>query len=148
MVMTTPFEFSVTRAAWPADEAALRAVRTAVFIFEQRVPVELEWDGRDAECGHVLARDASGVAMGTGRLLPEQKIGRMAVLARARGQGVGAAILRELLQMARERGYDSVELSAQTHALGFYVKAGFAVISEEYLDAGIPHRSMRLQLGV
>jgi predicted GNAT family N-acyltransferase len=128
------------------DEAALRTVRAAVFIDEQQVPLELEWDGRDDACLHVLACNAQGEPIGTGRLLPEGKIGRMAVVRAARGKGVGAAILRELLAAAREHGFATVELSAQTHALGFYARFGFGVISDEYLDAGIPHRSMRLRL--
>ena len=121
-------------------------VRASVFIDEQGVPPELEWDGRDRICLHVLARDAGGMAIGTGRLLPEGRIGRMAVVKAARDQGVGAAILRELLAVARERGFDEVELSAQTHALGFYERFGFAAVSDEYADAGIPHRTMRLTL--
>lgn len=144
--MSKPFEFSVVRASWPRDEAALRAVRAAVFIDEQRVPPELEWDGRDEACLHVLARSADGAAIGSGRLLPEAKIGRMAVLCAARGRGVGAAILRELLVMARERGDIEIELSAQTHALAFYGKFGFAAVGDVYLDAGMPHRRMQLRL--
>ena len=146
--MAQPFQFSVIRAEWPRDEAALRAVRSAVFIDEQRVPPELEWDGRDSACVHVLARDAAGAAIGTGRLLPEGKIGRMAVVRATRGNGVGAAILRALLAEARERGFAEIELSAQTHALGFYERFGFVVASEEYPDAGIPHRTMRLRISV
>ncbi len=144
--MSKPFEFSVARALWPHDEAALRAVRAAVFIDEQRVPIELEWDGRDHASLHVLARNADGAAIGTGRLLPDGKIGRMAVSREARGKGVGLAMLRELLAAARERGFTEVELSAQTHALGFYEKSGFIAVSGEYLDAGIPHRTMRLAI--
>jgi predicted GNAT family N-acyltransferase len=124
----------------------LRSVRTAVFIHEQGVPPELEWDCRDANCLHVLAFDSTGAAIGTGRLLPEGKIGRMAVLQTARGQGVGAAILRKLVAAARERGFSEVELSAQTHALGFYGRFGFTAISDEYVDAGILHRTMRCRL--
>lgn len=146
--MPDPFRFSVMRAQWPRDEAALRAVRTAVFIDEQRVPPDLEWDGVDEHCLHVLARDGAGAAIGTGRLLPDGRIGRMAVLQARRGRGVGAAILHELTAAARERGFAAVELSAQTHALGFYQRYGFTVISGEYFDAGIPHRTMRKLFGV
>ena len=144
--MAKLLQFSVTRAGWPQDEAALRTVRTAVFIVEQRVPPALEWDGLDAKCLHVLACSADGTPIGTGRLLPDCKIGRMAVSQAARGHGVGAAIMRELLAMARERGDTEVALSAQTHALGFYEKFGFVICSDEYPDAGIPHRNMRLRL--
>jgi len=144
--MNRPLQFSVTPATWPREAAALRAVRTAVFIHEQGVPPDMEWDDLDEHCVHVLARDADGRAIGTGRLLPDCKIGRMAVLRSARGQGVGAAILRALLAMARERGDTEIELSAQTHALGFYEKFGFVACGDEYQDVGIPHRSMRLRL--
>jgi predicted GNAT family N-acyltransferase len=144
--MAQHLQFSVTRANWPGDAAALREVRTAVFIDEQGVPPDMEWDALDETSMHVLARDANGRAIGTGRLLPDRKIGRMAVVQSARGQGVGAAIMRALLAMARERGDAEVELSAQTHALGFYAKFGFVAFGEEYLDVGIPHRSMRLRL--
>lgn len=144
--MPTPFVFAIARAAWPRDEADLRTVRSAVFIDEQHVAPELEWDGRDADCQHVIARDAFGAPVGTGRLLPEGKIGRMAVLRRARGYGVGAAILHELLSAARERGFLEIELSAQTHALGFYARASFVAEGGEYMDAGLPHRTMRLRL--
>jgi predicted GNAT family N-acyltransferase len=95
---------------------------------------------------HALARDAAGRALGTGRLLPDGHIGRMAVLPQARGQGVGAALLRALMQAARDRGEREVALSAQTHAIAFYERFGFVVEGEEYDDAGIPHRMMRLVL--
>jgi predicted GNAT family N-acyltransferase len=144
--MPATLQFSVVRALWPRDEPLLRGVRTAVFIVEQGVPPELEWDGRDADCLHVLACDVAGAAIGTGRLLPEGKIGRMAVLQAARGRGVGAAILHELMGAARERDFAAVELSAQTHALDFYRKCGFVIVSDEYLDAGILHRTMRCRL--
>jgi GNAT superfamily N-acetyltransferase len=94
----------------------------------------------------VLACDAAGIAIGTGRLLPEGKIGRMAVLHTARAHGVGAELMGELLAIARERGLPEVELSAQTHALGFYARFGFVGEGAEYEDAGIPHRRMRLAL--
>jgi predicted GNAT family N-acyltransferase len=126
--------------------AALRAIRTAVFVAEQNVPVELEWDGVDDQCLHVLAESAGGEAIGTGRLLPDGHIGRMAVLKSWRGNGVGSAILTELIAAARERRHSAVELSAQTHAIEFYRRHGFEVVSGEYLDAGIPHRKMRMSL--
>lgn len=144
--MKEPFRFSVTRADWRSDGAALRAVRSAVFVVEQRVPEALEWDAHDAASLHVLARDAAGAPIGTGRLLPAGRIGRMAVVAAARGRGVGAAILRELLAAAGERGLHELELGAQTHALGFYARCGFVAEGDVYDDAGMPHRAMRLRL--
>jgi predicted GNAT family N-acyltransferase len=136
----------VRRVTWQESGDALHAIRRAVFIEEQNVPAALEWDGADDECLHVLATTAAGAAVGTGRLLPDAHIGRMAVLATWRGRGVGRLMLAELIGAARERGYPAVELSAQTHATGFYARFGFEIVSGEYLDAGIPHRTMRLSL--
>ncbi|MEO8442767.1 MAG: GNAT family N-acetyltransferase [Betaproteobacteria bacterium] len=136
-------QVTVRRVVWSAAREELRAIRIDVFVREQHVPEALEWDAIDEECLHVLARTAAGDAIGTGRLLPDGHIGRMAVLAQWRGRGVGARLLAELIAAATERGYAEVELSAQTHAIGFYRRCGFEVVSGEYLDAGIPHRSMR-----
>ena len=141
-----PPAFTVARVSWARAHAALRAVRRTVFVDEQRVPEALEWDGIDDACIQVLATAVSGEAIGTGRLLPDGHIGRMAVLKAWRGQGVGAALLRELIAAAREQGHTRAELSAQTHAIGFYRRFGFEVAGGEYLDAGIPHRAMWLEL--
>jgi predicted GNAT family N-acyltransferase len=126
------------------EEAA--PIRYAVFVDEQKVPAEIELDDWDALSLHALALDAQGRVLGTGRLLPDGHIGRMAVLQSARGQGVGTALLRALLQAARARGDREVVLSAQTHAMPFYEKAGFIAEGDEYDDAGIPHRQMRLSM--
>jgi predicted GNAT family N-acyltransferase len=126
------------------DEAA--PIRYAVFVDEQKVPAEIELDDWDALSLHALALDAQGRVLGTGRLLPDGHIGRMAVLQSARGQGVGSALLRALLQAARARGDREVVLSAQTHAMPFYEKAGFIAEGDEYDDAGIPHRQMRRRM--
>ena len=144
--MNRHLEFTVRRADWHDDGAALRDVRKAVFVDEQHVPEELEWDGVDEQCVHVIAEAATGEAIGTGRLLPDGHVGRMAVLADWRRRGVGSLLLAELLIAARDRGHGVIELSAQTHALGFYRRCGFEVVSAEYLEAGIAHRSMRLPL--
>lgn len=126
------------------EEAA--PIRYAVFVDEQKVPTEIELDDWDALSLHALALDAQGRVLGTGRLLPDGHIGRMAVLQSARGQGVGTALLRALLQAARARGDREVVLSAQTHAMPFYEKAGFIAEGDEYDDAGIPHRQMRRRM--
>lgn len=144
--MQQPSPVTVRRVSWEEAGAALRAIRTAVFVVEQGVPEELEWDGIDPQCVHVLAASAAGEAVGTGRLLPDGHIGRMAVLKHWRGHGVGGRMLAELIAAARERRHAVVELSAQTHALGFYRRCGFETVSEEYLEAGIPHRAMRMSL--
>ena len=138
--------FSVKRVSWAGAYDALRAVRTAVFIAEQRIPEALEWDEMDACCVHVLATTGANEPIGTGRLLPDGHIGRMAVLRSWRGKGVGAALLRELIAAAMEQGHAHAELSAQTYAVGFYRRFGFEVTGEEYLEVGIPHRTMQRAL--
>lgn len=139
-------DYKVRLADWQRDEAALRALRTAVFVREQSVPEDEEWDGLDADCAHVLAEHPAEGVIGTGRLHPSGKIGRMAVLAAWRGHGVGAAILRLLLEEARRRGLDAVYLHGQVPVLGFYARFGFVAEGAEFDEAGIPHRLMRLQL--
>ena len=129
---------------WDEARAQASPIRFAVFVDEQKVPLEMELDEHDAECLHVIASDGTK-AVGTGRLLPDGHIGRMAVLKEARGQGVGAAMLKVLMDAARARGDKGVALSAQTHAVGFYRRYGFVEEGPEYLDAGIPHRSMRCE---
>ncbi len=113
---------------------------------EQQVPPEEELDATDADCVHALAFNHLGEPIGTGRLLPDGHIGRMAVLKASRGNGVGAAILLRLTEQARARGFTQVVLSAQTHARAFYAKYGFKEEGEEYLDANIAHILMRKML--
>jgi predicted GNAT family N-acyltransferase len=133
---------------WTTTGSAIRAIRETVFIHEQGVPVELEWDGLDSACAHVLAWNDRGEAIGTARMQQNGTIGRMAVLKDWRGRGVGRALLRTLLDLATRRGLSRVTLSAQTHALGFYERAGFDVVGEPFIDAGIPHRKMVKELKV
>lgn len=122
----------------------LRAVREAVFVREQQVPLDLEWDKLDPFSQHVIARDAAGVAIGTGRLTPERKIGRMAVLPEWRNAGVGAALLQALLRLARGHGWHDVSLHAQVGALDFYLRHGFVACGPRFSEAGIEHQAMRL----
>jgi predicted GNAT family N-acyltransferase len=110
------------------------------------VPEGLEWDGLDESATHVLASDADGRPVGTGRLLDDGRIGRIAVLAEHRGRGVGSAILQRLIETAAERGLARVSLHAQVNALEFYRRHGFQVEGGEFLEAGIPHRRMTLAL--
>jgi len=144
--MLPGFAYYVERVDWQSAAAPLRQVRRLVFVEEQGVPEELEWDEWDARCVHVLARTSTGEPVGTGRLLPDAHIGRMAVLPRWRRHGVASAMLRELLAVARERGDDVVRLNAQTQAMPFYLRFGFAAQGPEFQDAGIPHRLMVLRL--
>ncbi len=139
-------DFHLEPASWAVDAAELMAVREQVFVLEQGVPVEDEHDALDAVSRHMLARDGSGVPIGTGRLTPDGHIGRMAVLTPWRGRGVGSALLRSLLELARERGLETVELHAQSHALGFYTRFGFVAEGAQFDECGIPHRRMRLTL--
>lgn len=123
-----------------------RPLRTAVFIDEQRVPVEMEWDDDDAHCVHAVARNRLGDAVATARLLPaadgRTRIGRMAVTRSLRGTGIGREVLRALMQASARRGDREILLHAQTSALGFYAREGFVVHGERFEEAGIEHVEM------
>jgi len=144
--MSSLFAFTVRRVEWRDACSELRAVRERVFIDEQKVPVELEWDDLDQVSTHVLAQSSEGEPIGTGRLLPDGHIGRMAVVQGWRGRGVGSGLLQQLMRMAHEAGFTEVRLNAQTHALPFYANHGFLVEGPIFLDAGIEHRHMRCTL--
>ncbi|OGA08308.1 MAG: GNAT family N-acetyltransferase [Betaproteobacteria bacterium RIFCSPHIGHO2_12_FULL_69_13] len=131
---------------WNDARAQASRIRFAVFVEEQRVPPEIELDDMDARCIHALAYAPDGTAIGTGRLLPDGHIGRMAVIRDWRGRGVGSAILESLVRAAASRGDSRVVLSAQTHALDFYRRQGFVAEGEVYEEAGIPHQAMRRTL--
>ena len=120
------------------------AIRFEVFVDEQKVPAEIELDDMDAVCLHAVAYDAAGNALGTGRLLPDGHIGRMAVRKAGRGTGIGGAILQQLMDKARARGDALVVLNAQTVAAPFYARYGFVQRGEEFDEAGIPHVEMTL----
>ena len=132
-------------ADWTRHGPLIDAIRRRVFIEEQGVPEALEWEARDAQCDWFLAWVA-GQAVGIARLTPDAFIGRMAVLPEWRRRGVGRALLEAALARARARGLPAVSLHAQTHAVGFYARAGFAAEGEVFLEAGIPHRRMTLTL--
>ncbi|WP_144634948.1 GNAT family N-acetyltransferase [Bordetella genomosp. 13] len=132
--------------AWERLRDDASVVRHAVFVVEQSVPVEIEMDDQDAVSVHAVAYDAEGRPVATGRLLPDGHIGRMAVMARTRGAGVGGQVLRALIERARAQGHAEVALNAQTHARAFYEGHGFVAEGDEFVEAGIPHVSMRLAL--
>jgi len=136
----------IERVSWQSAEKELRALREAIFINEQQVPEELEWDGLDDSCAHVLAFDEQNRPIGTGRLLPDGHIGRMAVLPPWRHQGVGSALLSALIAIAQKMHLAGVELDAQTQALGFYQQQGFYTVGEVFMDAGILHQRMQKML--
>lgn len=136
--------FSIKVVNWKTHAAVLMAVREAVFIREQQVPVALEWDGMDENARHLLAQTNAGEAIGCARLIGDGSIGRMAVLKSWRGRGVGRALLEKAVAIYRQQSIHIVTLSAQVHAVSFYEKSGFKVISAPYLDAGIMHVDMQL----
>jgi predicted GNAT family N-acyltransferase len=136
-------EITIKHIDWQRGEALIRAVRHAVFVREQGIPADLEWDGCDTGCLHVLALDARGAAVGTARMQTDGHIGRMAVLKDRRGQGVGSRLLASLVGIAREMRLPSVWLTAQITALPFYLKHEFVVEGDEFSEAGIVHRRMR-----
>jgi predicted GNAT family N-acyltransferase/predicted Zn-ribbon and HTH transcriptional regulator len=138
--------FAILTVTFEAAEEAIRRIRTEVYIQEQNVPDELEWDGEDPQCIHVLAVDEDGEAVGTARLTAGGKLGRMAVLKPWRGRGVGSAMVKVLTELARERGNKQVILDAQTRAIPFYEAHGYTAEGPEFMDADIPHRKMFLKL--
>ena len=139
----------VTVGGWGELGAEAQAIRTAVFVEEQKVPLALERDAADVDAVHALARNRLGLAVGTGRLLAAEgpghpaRIGRMAVSRGLRGANVGRALLEALMAAAGRRGDAQVTLHAQVSAIGFYRKAGFAAHGEPFEEAGIGHLEMR-----
>ena len=131
---------------WDALGLHAQAIRTAVFIEEQRIPVEMEWDAADAHCVHAVAFNRFGLPLATGRLLPHApgvaRIGRMASIQTVRGGGVGRLVLDALMDSARARGDREVLLHAQTSAQGFYARVGFVPAGPVFEEAGIAHVEM------
>jgi predicted GNAT family N-acyltransferase len=134
--------------SWDELEEPVRRIRLEVFVFEQGVPPELEFDSIDPLCVHAVASRSGGAVMGTGRLLPDGHIGRVAVMREARGQGVGGVLLLRLMAAARERGHREVELFSQVRAQRFYERFGFVVVGPQFDDVGIAHVPMRAALGL
>jgi predicted GNAT family N-acyltransferase len=134
--------FSTGEVTWDTSQVELLEVRREVFVVEQGVPEEIEIDEHDPASIHFLARDAAGVPIGTARLLPEGRIGRMAVLASWRRSGVGRALLSAAMETARAHGDSRLYLHAQVHSIPFYESLGFSVCGEEFDEADIPHREM------
>jgi predicted GNAT family N-acyltransferase len=142
--MSNPFTVSLV--CWHDGEPLLRSVRETVFIREQGVPEEMEWDGLDEGCRHALALNLNGGAIGCGRILANGHIGRIAVLPDWRKQKVGTAIMEALLDYAREHDYKQVDVDAQTHVVQFYRNFDFVEQGDVFMDAGLPHIKMRLKL--
>ena len=138
-------KYRLEKTSWNKNQEALSEIRRTVFIQEQQVPEELEWDEFDQDSIHILVTDNSK-PVATARMKPDGHIGRMAVLKDYRHSGIGSEILKALIQSAKDLHLESVYLHAQTVAIPFYEKQGFQVYSDEFLDAGIPHKSMKLDL--
>ncbi|MFD9127687.1 GNAT family N-acetyltransferase [Kitasatospora sp. NPDC059571] len=144
----------ITVAVTAEQLAQVRSVRQEVFVEEQNVPAELEYDELDATSLHVLALAEDGAALGTGRLIHGPQafeltgiegrvlLGRLAVRKPARGTGLGAELVRAIERAGREHGARELELHAQVQALGFYERLGYTAEGPVYDDAGIPHRTM------
>ena len=132
--------------AWDTLGREAGAIRKQVFVDEQGIPAELEWDAADAVCLHAVAYNRLGLPLATGRLLEHEpgtsKIDRMAVLAAMRGSRVGRAVLDALMQAARARGDRQVLLHAQSAAAGFYRRAGFEVQGAGFEEAAMAHLAM------
>jgi predicted GNAT family N-acyltransferase len=137
--------FEVIRVTWASHEPQLRAIRQPVFVIEQEVEPDFEWDEIDAVAIHLLAM-SNNEPVGCARIINHRKIGRMAVLKDWRGHGVGQALLAEAVAICQAYGTKSINLTAQTHAITFYKQAGFVEISGVYQDANIPHVDMQLDL--
>jgi predicted GNAT family N-acyltransferase len=147
---TTP-QPTVRTATWAQDRVQIQRIRRAVFIEEQRIAEQDEWDALDPVVTHVLAfaggDSAKRDAVGTGRLEPTGKIGRVAVLPQYRGTGTGVAMMQRLMDLAAERGFTDVYLHAQVTAAGFYERLGFRADGPEFEEVGIPHQRMRRSVG-
>ncbi|OAR25382.1 acetyltransferase [Streptomyces sp. ERV7] len=151
--------FAVRVVDGPGDLQACFAVRREVFVVEQGVAEEIEYDAFDAGAVHVLAVAGGGASLGTGRLIHGPaamgrtgsdasvgSLGRLAVTAAARGLGVGVALVRAIEGEARRIGLGAVDLHAQTRATGFYERLGYVAYGAEFADAGMPHVAMRKPL--
>ena len=140
----------VKTGSWSELGADAKRLRTEVFIQEQRIPADLEWDAADDACVHAVAYNRLGQAVATGRLLPAEggtgRIGRMAVHQVLRGGGIGAAVLRTLAGVAERRGDRAIHLHAQRSAARFYDRLGFRPAGEPFEEAGIPHLPMQAAL--
>ena len=135
---------------WSLMQASAQEVRTAVFVHEQGIAPEDEWDAADSTALHAVLFDVNGQALGNARLLQPSdnvaKVGRMAVLNEVRSRGYGARLLKSLLLEARRRGNKEVRLSAQRTAESFYAFHGFSVVGKPFDEVGIPHIEMQLKL--
>lgn len=123
-----------------------RAIRTAVFVQEQAIPPELEWDDLDEQSQHAVVFNRLAMPVACGRLLADGHIGRVAVVQAMRGSQTGKLLMRALMQAAQSAGHAHVDISAQQAVAGFYRRLGFIGMGAPYLEAGIVHLPMRAAL--
>ena len=131
--------------SFAAHEDAIRHIRHTVFTVEQMVDTTLDFDGLDDKAIQVLCTD-QGLPVGTGRMLNDGHIGRVAVLREYRDKGVGAGLMKTLIETARTRRFREVYLYAQVTAVPFYEKLGFEATGDNFTEAGIRHTPMSLEL--
>jgi predicted GNAT family N-acyltransferase len=136
--------FTIRQVDWHREKEQIMMIRNVVFVEEQKVPMEEEMDNLDAQCWFVLAEDETGKPIGTGRLLPGGKIGRLAVLKDHRGHGIGSALLKALIRVADLQSIGELYLHGQIQAKSFYARHGFVEEGPVFEEAGIPHIKMRL----
>jgi predicted GNAT family N-acyltransferase len=132
----------IIQTTWNAHNKELSEIRRKVFINEQHVPEELEWDKDDETSIHFLALDQNNNPLACARIKPDGHIGRMAVLKEFRNKGIGSTILIAIVDMAKRNNIKKLYLHAQTSAITFYSKYEFTICSAEFMDAGIPHKTM------
>ena len=135
----------IVAGTWAELAAEAKLIREAVFIQEQRIAPEDEWDAEDELSTHFVTY-LDGQPVATARLLTNHSIGRVAVLKSARGRKIGQRLMQAVIDYARDEGRQFVKLSSQVHAIGFYQALGFQLQGDEYLDCEIPHIDMYLQL--
>ena len=137
--------FRIELLDWEKAQPVAGPIRFAAFVEEQGA-TGIELDDEDPKCVHAVAYDGDGKAVGTGRLLPDGRICRMAVKQEWRRQGVGAELLKALIEAARQKGHKEITLSAQLQAAEFYREQGFEAEGKVYQEAGILHQLMRKKL--
>ncbi len=137
-------QVKVRLADWSKENAVLRSIREQVFIIEQSVPREIEWDNMDEASQHFLVLDKHDQAIACARLQSNGQFGRMAVIKAWRKRGIGLLLLNKILDYAKDKNL-KVHCHAQVQAIPFYLKAGFICVGERYLEADIEHQNMEYQ---
>ena len=135
--------FRVQSGYWDKLEQDAKFIRKQVFIIEQNIPEEEEWDDQDMISDHFVVYDQNQ-PIATARLLQNNSVGRVAVLKAYRGQGIGRMIMLEIIRQAHQQDRKFLQLSSQVHAISFYEKLGFSIQGDAYDECGIPHIKMQL----